>query len=296
MQIVFETIVHKIPFTCKETSLIKRVSKEFHEFTLHPLFRINVLKALCVNHGLPLGLIPMMFNSYVNLVELERMLEVWTQLRARKYGQKYGQLLRNSIARVDEYHEEKAHNTMFVYKHLLIIAIREMRLQTKAPTELDKYVLMWISDLLKQVFEKKHGMTSIGLVDIECLEVIELGFKYHLDLYHVYELIMFSNFIDHDQKPIHTSKNIYEFKEHMLLWLVVYNGLHYCTQPVTKWCTFLMEYIFNTLSLLGTEQIPDEMITVIIAKARHFASLTDDSDEIIALRNASQQVLGLLQA
>lgn len=296
MQIVFETIVHNMPFTCKDTTLIKRVSKEFHEFTLHPLFMRNVLKALCVNHGLPSGLVPMLFNSYLNVVEVERILGVWKHLRTRKYGEKYGHLLQNSLAYVDDYHEEKTHNTLLVYKHLMIVALQEIQLQTIAPTELDKYVLMWTSDFLKQVFEKKHGVTSIGLVDIGCLEVIETCFKYQLDLYLFYELIVFVNFVDHNHKTIYAGKHIIALKQHMFLWLVVYKGLHDCGKSVAKWCVFLMEYIFNTLSLLGVEQIPDDLITTITAKARLFASLPDDSDEIIALRNASLQVLGILEA
>ena len=296
MQVVFEVILHNMPFTCKETSLIKRVSKEFHQFTMHPFFKINVLRALCRDYGLPLGLIPMLFNSYLNLVELERILGVWKQLRTRKYGEKYGHLLRNSLAHVDEYHEEKTHNTLLIYKQLMILALHEIQLQTRAPTELDKYVLMWTSDFLKQVFEKKHGMTGICLVDIECLEVIELSFKYQSDLYAFYELIVFSNFVDHDQKIICAGKHVNEFKEHMFMWLVVYRGLHSCKKPVVKWCVFFMEYIFNTLSLIGTERISDDLITTIIAKARHFASSEGESDEINALRNASFQVLGLLEA
>ena len=296
LQIVFEAIVHNMPFTCKETSLIKSVSKEFHQFTLHPLFRINVLKALCVKHGLPFGLIPILFNSYLNLVEFERILEVWNHLRTRKYGEKYGHLLRNSLSRVDEYHEKKTHNTLLVYKQLMILALQEIQLQTRAPTELDKYVLMWTSDFLKQVFEKKHGITTIGLVDIGCLEVIELSFKYQVDLFLFYELIVFTNFVDHDHKTICAAKHVIEFNQHMFLWLTVYKGLHGCEKPVVKWCVFLMEYIFNTFSMIGTEQIPDDLITTIIAKARHFASSEGESDEINALRHASFQVLGLLEA
>jgi hypothetical protein len=296
MQIVFETIVHNMPFTCKETTLIKRVSKEFHEFTLHPLFMRNVLKALCVNHGLPLGLIPMFFNSYLNVVELERILEVWKHLRTRKYGEKYGHLLQNSLVHVDEYHEEKTHNTLLIFKHLMIAALKETQLQTRAPTELDKYVLMWTSDFVKQVFEKKQGMTSIGLTDIGCLEVIEVCFKYQIDLYQFYEIIMFSNFFEISQKTICTAKSVAEFKQHMVLWLVVYRGLYACGKSVEKWCLFLMEYVFDTLSLLGVEQIPDDLLMPIATKVRLFASLPDESDEVITLRNASYKVLGLLEA
>jgi hypothetical protein len=296
MQIVFETIVHNMPFTCKETTQIKRVNKEFHEFTLHPSFMRNVLKALCLNYGLPTGLIPMLFTSYVNFLELERILEVWKHLRTRKYGEKYGHLLQNSLVHVDEYHEEKTHNTLLIYKHLLIVALREIQLQTVAPTGLDKYVLMWTSDFLKQVFEKKHGLTGIGLVDIGCLEVIEMCFMCQVDLCQFYELIMFSNCIETNQKIICTAKNTTEFKQHMFLWLAVYRGLHNCGKSVVKWCSFLMKYIFDTLSLLGVEQIPGDLIMTIVAKARYFASLTTESDDIIALRNASSQVLGLLEA
>lgn len=178
----------------------------------------------------------------------------------------------------------------------MIVALHEIQLQTRAPTELDKYVLMWTSDFLKQVFEKKHGITTIGLVDIGCLEVIELSFKYQLDLYQFYELIVFSNFVDHNQTTICAGKHVKEFTQHMFLWLVVYKGLHGCEKPVVKWCVFLMEYIFNTLSVIGTHQIPDDLITTIIFKARHFASFEGESDEINALRHASFQVLGLLEA
>lgn len=298
MQIVFETIVHNMPFTCKETTQIKRVSKEFHEFTLHPLFRRNVLKALCVNYGLPSGIVPMLFNSYLNVVKLERILGVWKQLRTRKWGEKYGHLLQNSLDHVDEYNEEKTHNTLSIYKHLMIVALHEIQLQTRAPTELDKYVLMWTSDFLKQVFEKKHGLTAVGLVDIGCLEVIEACFKYQIDLYQFYELIMFSNFVEISPTTIYAAKHIVEFKQHMFLWLTVYKGLNGCgkTFCIVKWCAFLMEYIYATLTLLGVEQIPDDMLMAISTKAQHFASLTEESDEIIALRHASYKVLGLLEA
>lgn len=122
-------------------------------------------------------------NSYVNFVELERILVNMKIVQHRKIRDKYAYLLKQKIVHTidDGLKTDKAQNTLDIFRGLQLYVAQHMCHQPYAPTDLNGRTVLWTTDFIVSVLQKTSG---VWLAPIATHYYISSYFNHYSSLTH----------------------------------------------------------------------------------------------------------------
>lgn len=309
LYVLFENLCHDFPFTLKEMFRLKLVSKDFRKQLSEPFVsktaiskNLSELVTTSSGYAKDKDFIDIVVNSDICLIELERMLRVWDQMKTRKYGEKYGFLFKHHLIKKRNPSIETSINTLYVLNCMYILACTFMKSQQHAPTDLARYVIFWISDYLKHTLKAKHPHIPWDAV-ISFADLYKNSKDYipTMDAAKLYECVAYA--FCHENTYVHLAsgllaKDVDSFQKCLAMWMHIYNALQIYNNPSIqdKIVYFIMSYIYNSLHHIQIETLPITLAHVIKNKTSDlFHSISEDTDDNVRknLRDVCTSLLAM---
>jgi hypothetical protein len=307
--VVFNNALEPFPFDIADITQIRQVNREF----LHLISDKNIIH-IALRNNLPslvacadtLGIDcfeDKILESDFNFLELSRIICVWVGLRERRFGEKYGFLLKQNMVR-PQTSRNLIQNTLQVFRCLLHLSFLETNNQRHAPTDLPKYVMYWLSDYLHKVFVLvnpgyKCNVSYSDIVNDPTL--LQKMFESKLDMYTTFECIIHS--FDGDEIPFYIPNMkatcVTDLHNGLKIWCMLLDILSKYNQKTKIRCLFhIMHYLYLTCQQEGiTENIELALRKTIKDKASEFVGsidLAETSIPLKSLRDVSEKVGYLL--
>lgn len=269
---------------------LRKVNKEFRKELDNIGYRLSALRHTCssfVNKGFETynNFDEILSSSDIDIVELEVMLQKWKQLCNRRYGEKYGYLMKQRLICCYRLDQNVIDATLMILRVMHIYAEQMMLLQTHAPTDLTRYVMFWTSDYIDYVVSRRNQsiVCNIRLMDMEMVyKSIIINSTNPRDVYRFQEavILMVSPNENFEPYTIDISDPI-EFRQILSIWIEVYRYFCHFTNEEVKHRILLniMNFTFNCISNLGMEKLEESGLTdIILSKASEFVNfIPDDS-------------------
>lgn len=206
---------------------LRKVNREYYLELKNPSYRFDVLKnEFPLLYNLDDSLNDLLRNSHIDILEFSRILKVWSDLCDRKYGEKYGYLLNQRLIQNFDLDQNKINNTIEIFKLMNNYGSYLMTQQKRAPTNLNRYIMYWISDYLGILIHRKYPnlLFHLRLMDLENLYnmLYNLPNKNIFDFYESICIVLDSNNMDYYPSDL-KSEDINNYMIGFYCWLELYN-------------------------------------------------------------------------
>lgn len=266
-----------------EISKFRLVSKDFNkEFNFNKADIINnclqkYQELLVISSANNINIVNYLLESDFNIADFERICTNMCFMETRNYGDKYGYLFKHHF--FDKY---ISHNNLeIVNKNIKIFRVMYdyseilMKKQKKAPTNIQMYPYLWLSDyMLNFMTQKLHQDISkysiIDIIGIDFYKDILSVCTYDFDILTLYEIFL-QNCLKDFKKNLVLSLTSDTFKEFNLIisiFISVYNRYKTLNDKEIMDYIFyhILGYIRNSLLAIGKQNFADIFLASIFDK------------------------------
>ncbi len=264
--------------TLYEISLLRLLNKEFrNEFNFN---KYNIVKSRLsiytelfeISNKNNIDIINYLLNSDFNISEFDRLCNNMVYMNYRNYGVKYGLYFKHHLFTYK--HLDNIKNNITLFRIFYDYAGELMLQQQYAPTDIQKYVYLWLSDYMllaiNKTFQTIHSI--INLISADDFKLILSGCNYNFDIFQFYEILVraFSNI---KQTEFVNTLDTTTFKEYGIIIQIlirIYDNVQITNNKDILDFLFLQIMIFSRNSLLkiGKQHFPLEFLSSLFAKAQ----------------------------
>lgn len=165
--VILDNSIDSTKFTINDLYKFRFINKSWYDAIKNFKFSENVILSKFETFS-TINDVKLLRNSDINLSELERILIQMESVSNREYGEKYGEKFKQNM--ICKYSSDKItiQNTTKILINVYKYASLLMNDQKKAPTEINKYPILWLSDYFYSLFKNEYP-------DVECtLKIIDL--------------------------------------------------------------------------------------------------------------------------
>jgi len=280
-------LLNKTNLYLYEFSLLRLVNKEFNkEFNFN---KNNIIKVRLENYPELFeisklnntDLLDELVNSDFNITEFDRICNNMHAMQYRNYGIKYGYLFRHKF--FDKCDQIKLHTDknnignninifriMFDYSRILTTK------QQRAPTDIQKYTYLWLSDYMFNVINYKLGSNIIqhsilGLIGRGLLEDMLIQCNYNFNILDFYEILVISRNTNLHNKYLESNIKTHTYKEFCIIlkiFIAIYDGYKYYTKDYLDFMFLhIILFVKNSLNEIGKIYFPQEFLASLHDKA-----------------------------
>lgn len=292
-------LLNKTDLYLYDLSFLRILNKDFKkefEFNKNGIIKArleNYPELLEISKSNQIDIIHELNNSNFNIPEFDRICNNMCTMQYRNYGTKYGYLFRHKFFdKCDQIklHTDKnsiGHNInifriMFDYSGLL------MNKQQRAPTDIQKYTYLWLSDYMFNVINNKLRNNIIqhsilGLIGVELFKDILTNSKYNFNILDFYEILVISSNTNLHEQYLESNIKTHTYKEFSIvlkILITIYDKYKYHTRDYLDFMFLhIMIFVKNSLSEIGKIYFSQEFL----------ASLFDKSHETISIIEINKQ-------
>lgn len=298
--IIFNNIVDKSPFTITDIANIRIVNKEFKNEILdkNKFIKNAIKKQYPMFFHNTKDITDILLKSEFNLVQLEKLFDNWNILTMRHYGEKYGYRLKNTFLqspfKTDDITIE---NNIKIFKAMYKYAGYKMQMQLYAPTDICRYVSLWLSDYCSVVFAQKYPNVSLNgnhLINITNYDMKKL-FDSSLNIYKLFESLILT-IVDVDFEIIASEESFESLINTIEILLNMFAYYQNNQDTTDKLILFMMRYIYANITNVPNIDKLHEMYLAIKNKAQEIINdIPENTDLIIHqhLRNVCLQIIAI---
>lgn len=254
MMVFLKGLEDNMPFEISDLMNLRLVNREMK--TEIDRDKMHVMRVLRKQLLMPIECIMALTNSDFSYPEVDNIITTWKNLCNRKYGEKYGMLLKRSIIKECSKDPIIIKNNYYVFFFLYNHALYWKTRQQYAPTDIVRYIMYWISDYTYFIYnllgkECNHHLSDILNKDFHDLMSSKRTILFWYD---IFAILLRSN---GDLPSILIAKDVIEMENDILILLhfckycdnvdiiCKYKSVHYILQVIRANIQFVFQsYMF----------------------------------------------------
>lgn len=299
--IIFNNVVDKTPFSISDIANIRIVNRDFKKEISNKNFLKNALKKQypMFFHNTE-NITDILLNSEFNIVQLEKLFDNWNILTMRHYGEKYGYRLKNYFLKLPFKTDDiTIENNIKIFKAMYKYAEYKMRMQLYAPTDISKYVSLWLSDYCSVVFMQKYPYVILNgnhLVNMTNYNMKKL-FDSSLNIYKLFESHILT-LIDNEVEIIASEESFMSLVNTIEIFLDIFARYQDNHDTMEKLILYIMRYIHVHLLNITDIDKSNEMYLTIKNKAQKLINDIPENDESLVhqkLKAVCMQIINAME-
>ncbi len=261
-----------------DMTLFRLVTKEFNkefnfykkEITSNRISRYKELLNIAKSNGI--DVVDILLNSNFNLPEFDRICNNMVLMENRDYGVKYGCLFRHKFFdKAREYNNHNVLNNITIFRLLFDYSKYLIKKQKKAPTNIEQYPFLWLSDYMNIYINHKLnqniGKTIIDFVGFDYFKDILTITDYNFSILNFYEILVRCYLKIIDTEIVLVSSTFKEFS----LILTILSAIYDIYKPIDKEIVdsifyYILIYLKYSLTSVGKHNFSDIFLASVLDK------------------------------